>query len=88
MWMVFYKNRSPQCPSKTNSGWPENCKASVVFNFTLMKQIWGNLKQKIGMMMEENAATKDRTTGFRITVGALLITALFCITLYLIKTLP
>jgi len=53
-----------------------------------MKQIWGNLKQRIGTMMEENAATKDRTTGFRITVAALLITALFCITLYLIKTMP
>jgi hypothetical protein len=82
------QNRFPQYPSIANSGWPENCEVSVVFNFTLMKQIWGNLKQRIGTMMEENAATKDRTTGFRITVAALLITALFFITLYLIKTMP
>jgi len=50
-----------------------------------MKQIWGDLKQKIETMMDQNPATKDRTTGFRVTVATIVTTALFCITLCLIK---
>jgi hypothetical protein len=53
-----------------------------------MKQILENLKQRIGTVIEESIAMKGRTTGFRITVAALLTTALFCIILYLIKTIP
>jgi hypothetical protein len=87
MWSGFYKIVSSLY---TQNKIPAGLKIAklIVINVTLMKQIWGELKQRIGMMMEQNAATKDRTTGFRITVAALITTALFCIILYLIKTIP
>jgi len=44
-----------------------------------MKQTFENLKQRIDAILNQNIATKDRTWGFRMMVGALLMTALFYI---------
>ncbi|MES1216102.1 MAG: hypothetical protein ABUT20_11340 [Bacteroidota bacterium] len=53
-----------------------------------MKQLFVTLKKRTKLVMDNNAATKDRTVGFQFAVTVLLSTAIFLITWYLIKIIP
>jgi len=57
-------------------------------NLTVMKEMMEEIKKKMKIVMEKNEATKDRPSGFQFAVTALLTTAIFFITWYLIKIIP
>jgi hypothetical protein len=57
-------------------------------NFSKMRHVLSDLKNRIRLILEESVATKDRPANFQITVITFLALATTCITYCILKLMP